>query len=176
MKKSLIIGMASVAIIGASLIGTSIYAATSTTVSGRLSLHQNGEYGNKGGRGMGPMMQMTDAEKTAFEAMSATEKQAYIITKRTEAEARRDAHEVVVDKLLAGTILTAEEEKIRQEIITQRTEMKAKRLEMEANREKIQIIRDKQKAGTTLTSEEQSLLDSMPKMGGHRGMGGHMRK
>lgn len=161
---------------GLGLAAASTFAAATSTNSSGASFHQNGEFRNKWGHGMGggmgPFAQMTDAEKTAFEAMSATEKQTYLETKRTEADARRDAHEAVVDKLLAGTALTADEEKIRQEIIAHRTEMKAKRAEMEANRAKIQTVLEKQKAGTTLTTEEQALLDSMPKMGARGGKGG----
>ncbi len=130
---------------------------------------------HRGGPMGGPMSQLTDAEKTALETMTNTEKQAFFEKKRTEMEAKRDAHEAVVDKLLAGTTLTADEEKIRQEIIAHRTEMKAKRAEMEANRTKIQAILEKKKSGATLTTEEQSLLDSMPKMGGRGGNGGPMR-
>lgn len=120
-----------------------------------------------GGPGrMGPMAQMTDAEKTAFEAMSPTAKQSYMEKKRTEADARRDAHEVVIDKLLAGTALTADEETLRKTIITERAERKLRHAEMEANRTKIQAILEKKKAGTILTTDEQTLLDSMPKMRG----------
>lgn len=124
--------------------------------------------------GMGPMEQMTDAEKTAFEAMSDTEKQTYMEKKHTEAEAKRDAHEVVIDKLLAGTALTADEETLRKTIITERAERKVKQAEMEVNRTKIQAILEKKKAGTALTADEQTLLDSMPKMGGRGGMKGMM--
>ena len=67
-----------------------------------------------------------------------------------------DAHEVVVDKLLAGTALTADEEKIRAEIITQRAERKVQK-------EKMDAIRAKLAAGTALTTEEQALVDSMPR-------------
>jgi hypothetical protein len=88
--------------------------------------------------------------------MSVTERQAFFEKKRTEMEAKRDAHEIVIDKLLAGTALTADEEKIRGEIITQRAERKAQREKMDAIRAKVQ-------AGTTLTSEEQAIVDSMPR-------------
>lgn len=168
--------MATLAVVGVSLIWSSIYAATASTSSiSSTSLHQMEGSGHKGWRGgMGPMAQMTDAEKTAFEAMSATEKQTYMEKKRTEMEAKRDAHEVVIDKLLAGTALTADEETLRKTIITERAERKVKQAEMEANRTKIQAILAKKKAGTSLTADEQTLLDSMPKMGRHGGMKGMM--
>ncbi len=113
---------------------------------------------------MGAMItELTDAEKTTLNTMSDSEKQAFFEKKITEMKAKRDAHEALIDKLLAGTTLTSEEETLRQEIIKERTEMKAKREEMEANRTKVQAILEKQKAGTTLTSDEQALLNTMPK-------------
>lgn len=107
---------------------------------------------------------LTDAEKTALESMSLTEKQAFFEKKRTEMEAKRDAYEAVIDKLLAGTALTSEEEAIRQEIVKHRAERKAHRATMETIRTKLQ-------AGTALTAEEQAIVDSMPK----HGKGGKMR-
>lgn len=173
MKKSLIVGMATLAVVGASLISTSIYAAASTNTNASKMTHGMEHFGMKMG-GKGPMAQMTDAEKTAFEAMSDTEKQIYMEKKRTEMEAKRDAHEVVIDKLLAGTALTADEETLGKTIITERAERKVKQAEMEANRTKIQAILEKKKAGTTLTADEQTLLGSMPKMGKHGRMKGMM--
>jgi hypothetical protein len=122
------------------------------------------------------MSQLTDAEKTALEAMTAEQKIAFLETKRTAAEAKRTAHEAVIDKLLAGTTLTAEEETLRSVIITERAERKAREAEMQAKREQIKAILEKKAAGTTLTTEEQALLDSMPQRGkkdgkkGGRGM------
>ena len=122
--------------------------------------------------------ELTDAEKTSLESMTDAQKQAFYETKRLAAEVKMEARETVIDKLLAGTSLTASEEITRQEIIKERAEHKVKRTEMKANMEKIQAIITKKKAGTTLTTEEQALLDSMPKgggrdKGGKRGGGGH---
>lgn len=121
---------------------------------------------------MGPMQELTDAEKTALESMTDTEKQAFFDKKRAEAETKRDAREAVIDKLLAGTTLTTDEETLRKEIITERAERKAKQAEMKAKMDQIKAIMDKKKAGTTLTTEEQALLDSMPKMDGKGGKRG----
>lgn len=117
-------------------------------------------------RGMGgPMMDnLTDAEKTAFSAMSDADKRTFLEKKRTEFEAKIEARDTVIDKLLAGTSLTTEEETLRKDIITERIAMKAKHTEMKAEMEKIKVILDKKQAGTALTTEEQALLDSMPKM------------
>lgn len=143
MNKSIIIGGA--LITGMTLAVASTFAATSTTTgttsttSSLKSFVQSMGEGGHGGHGMGgPMMsEMTDAEKTAFEAMSDTEKKTYMETKRTETKAKRDAQESVIDKLLAGTALTSSEETLRQTIITERAERKIKQAEMEANRTKI---------------------------------------
>ncbi|NDK08545.1 hypothetical protein EOM39_04870 [Candidatus Gracilibacteria bacterium] len=118
--------------------------------------------GNRGGkmgeRGFG-FAQLTDAEKTALESMSDTEKQEFFEKKREEQKAKMEAHENVIDKVLAGSTLTAEEETIKQEIITQRTERKTKIAEMEAKIAEIKPILEKKKAGTTLTADEQTKLD-----------------
>ena len=100
------------------------------------------------------MTELTSAEKTALESMTDTEKKAFFETKQTENEAKKIAHETVIDKLLAGTTLTSDEETVRQEIITQRAEMKAKQVEMDA----MKAILEKQKAGTTLTDDETAKL------------------
>jgi hypothetical protein len=78
------------------------------------------------------MTQLTDAEKTSLESMSDTEKKAFFDKKRLEAEAKKDARETVIDKLLAGTALSSDEETIRAEIIKERSEMKAKKAEFKA--------------------------------------------
>jgi|JI10StandDraft_1071094.scaffolds.fasta_scaffold71141_3 Spy/CpxP family protein refolding chaperone len=164
-----------VLIAGLTLAVATTFAATgnNTNTSGTVTNTNTSEMrwfgmgGHRGGLMGGPMSQLTDAEKTALASMTNTEKQAFFEKKRTEMEAKRDAHEVVVDKLLAGTALTADEEKIRAEIITQRAERKVQK-------EKMDAIRAKLAAGTTLTTEEQALVDSMPRWG-HGGKGGKMR-
>lgn len=168
MKKSILIGAAllSVATIGtvaSSFAASGMNSNTASTTQKMGKMFGQGE----GNRGMGgPMFEkLTETEQTALESMSDTEKKAFFEKKRAEMEAKRDAHEAVIDKLLAGTALMADEEKIRQEIISKRAEMKKERAEMEAKRKEIEAILAKKQAGTTLTSDEQALLDSMPKMG-----------
>lgn len=124
--------------------------------------------GHRGGQMGGPMNNLTDAEKTALTSMTDAEKQTFFEKKHTEMAAKRDAREAVIDKLLAGTALTADEETIRKEIITERATHKAQETQMKT-------IRDKQAAGTALTTEEQAIVDSMPKMGGRDGKGGPMK-
>ena len=103
--------------------------------------------------------ELTDAEKTALESMTDTEKQEFFEKKREEQKAKMESHENVIDKLLAWSTLTSEEETIKQEIITQRAERKLKQAEMEAKMAEIKPILEKKKAWTTLTSDEQTKLD-----------------
>lgn len=111
-------------------------------------------------RGKGLFMdELTDAEKTALESMTDTEKQEFFEKKREEQKAKMEAHENVIDKLLAWLTLTAEEETIKQEIIKERAERKTKIAEMEAKIAEIKPILEKKKAWTTLTAEEQAKLD-----------------
>lgn len=102
------------------------------------------------------MSQLTDEEKTALESMSDDEKKAFFETKRSENEAKMEARENVIDKLLNGEALSADEEKIKEEIKLQRAEMKAKRAEMK----ELRTLMEKQKAGTTLTADEQAKVDA----------------
>lgn len=112
-------------------------------------------------RWMGIMPQLTDEEKTKLESMTAEQKKAFFEQKITEAKVKAEAKEIVIDKLLAGTALTADEEILRQEIIKERADMKAKKAAMDANMAAMKTIMEKKKAGTVLTTEEQATLDSM---------------
>jgi hypothetical protein len=174
MKKSIIITSAVIA--GVGLLAASTFAATGTSTLGsklRWNMTQSGQVfrwhmdGNRWMNVNWPMgNNLTTAEKTAFDAMTTTEKQAFLEKKQVENQAKHDAHEVVIDKLLAGTALTPTEETLKQEMIKNRAEMKA-------NKAKIETILAKKKAGTSLTAEEQALLDNMPKMGGKWMRGWH---
>lgn len=76
------------------------------------------------------MNNLTTEEKTALESMTTEEKIAFFEAKKLEMKAKRDAHENVIDKLLAWEDLTADEEIVRAEIVKERAERKAK---MQAN-------------------------------------------
>lgn len=86
--------------------------------------------GERRGGWFGHLENLTDAEKTALTSMTDEQKKAFFETKKTQMEAIRTARENVIDKLLAWTTLTQEEENIRAEIITQRAEMKVEMEEM----------------------------------------------
>lgn len=102
----------------------------------------------------GPMIQLTDAEKTSLKSMSDTEKKAFFDKKRLEAEAKKDARKTVIDKLLAGTALSSDEETVRAEIIKERAEMKAKKAEFDA----IKTLLEKKKNWETLTADEEAKI------------------
>lgn len=106
------------------------------------------------------MNNLTDAEKTALTTMTDTEKQAFFEKKREENKVKRDAHENVIDKVLAGKTLTSDEETTKQEIIKERADKKAQKVQMEAKMTEIKPILDKKKAWTTLTADEQAKLDA----------------
>ena len=93
--------------------------------------------------------------------MTDTQKQEFFDKKRTEMESKMTAQNAVIDKLLAGTALTAEEEAIRKEIITERATLKAEREAREAKMQQVRTILQKQQAGATLTSDEEAILASM---------------
>lgn len=111
---------------------------------------------------MGKFMgaELTDAEKTALEAMTDTEKQTFFETKRTTQKAKIEAHENVIDKLLAWSTLTSEEEAVKAEIIKVRAERKLEREAREAEMEAIQPILEKKRNWETLTTDEQTKLDA----------------
>lgn len=72
---------------------------------------------------------LTTEEKTALESMTDDEKKAFFETKKAENDAKRIAHENVIDKLLSWEKLTAEEEVVRTEIIKERAERKADKIQ-----------------------------------------------
>lgn len=111
------------------------------------------------GRGMLP--QLSTEEKTKIEAMTTEEKQTYFETKKAEIQAKHEAKESVIDKLLNGETLTADDKKVVEEIKAQRAEQKTKKSEMEAKRVQMESLKTKLQNGETLTTEEQALVDEM---------------
>ncbi|MDD5213611.1 MAG: hypothetical protein PHG82_04265 [Candidatus Gracilibacteria bacterium] len=105
-----------------------------STMSGSMN-EMRGEMGMGGmmGAGFSTMTQLSDAEKTALTTMTADQKKAFFDAKMTDVKAKAEAKETVIDKLLAGTALTADEETLRQEIIKDRAAMKAQKTAMDAN-------------------------------------------
>ncbi|MDD3144589.1 MAG: hypothetical protein PHV23_00600 [Candidatus Gracilibacteria bacterium] len=88
---------------------------------------KSGERGERGEKG-GFMNNLTTEEKTALQSMTTEEKKAFFEAKKAEQIAKRDAREGVIDKLLAGQTLTADEEVVRAEIIKERADRKAEML------------------------------------------------
>lgn len=98
---------------------------------------------------------LTSDEKTKLETMTNEEKKVFFENKKLENEKKMESRELVIDKLLNGTTLTSEEELIKQEIITQRNEMKTKKVEMDEMRK----LMEKVKNWETLTTEEQTKIN-----------------
>lgn len=77
---------------------------------------------------------LTAEEKNTLASMTESQKREFFEKKRAEKKAKQTAQENVIDKLLAGETLTAEEEKIRQEMITERNARAEKKAEMKAKK------------------------------------------
>ena len=114
----------------------------------------------KKGKHMRGMNHLSEEDKALLEDMDETEKQEFFEQKREEYQAKRELQESVIDDLLAGNTLTAEQESVRAEMITQRAERKAQMLEKQEQRETMRAIMEKKEAGEELTQEEQELVDS----------------
>lgn len=103
---------------------------------------------------------LSDEEKTLVENMDEAEKREFFQQKKEEHKAVRELKESVIDDLLAGNTLTAQQEEIRTQIIQERAEKKAKRMQMEEQREVMKAIKQKKQSWEELTSQEQELLDT----------------
>ncbi len=100
---------------------------------------------------------LTDEEKTQLESMTDEQKQAFFETKRAEQEAKMEAREIVIDKLLNGETLTDAEKLIVEEIKTERAEQKQRKLQAE----ELRTLFEKSKNWETLTTDEQAKLDEL---------------
>ena len=100
---------------------------------------------------------LTDEEKTQLESMTDEEKQAFFETKRAEQEAKMEARETVIDKLLNGETLTDADKLIVEEIKTERAEQKQRKLQAE----ELRTLFEKSKNWETLTTDEQAKLDEL---------------
>jgi hypothetical protein len=78
----------------------------------------------------------------------------------TAEKAKREAHENVIDKVLAWSTLTSSEETTKNEIIKERAERKLERETRQAEMAIIEPILEKKRAWTTLTADEQTKLDA----------------
>jgi Spy/CpxP family protein refolding chaperone len=178
MNKSILISGAALATIG--LFAATTFAATSTapstgtnTMASMWSKMIHGWWWGHGKshvweqKGRLMMSDLTPTEQTALTSMTDIQKRDFFEKKHTEMEAKRDARESIIDKLLAGTTLTPDEEVLRKTIITERAAHVVKEIEVRAKMTEMKAIFDKKKSGTALTADEQKLLDSIQKMGVH---------
>lgn len=116
----------------------------------------------------GWMKWLTDDEKNQVESMTDEDKKAFLETKKAERNVEREAkqaerqvHEKVIDKLLEGESLTADEETLRAEIIEKRAERKIEREAKELERAEMKSIMEKKRAWEDLTEDEEAKLDEM---------------
>lgn len=111
-------------------------------------------FGWKWGFGWG-FHNLTDEEKTQLESMTDEQKQTFFETKRAEQEAKMEARETVIDKLLNGETLTDADKLIVEEIKTERVEQKQRKLQAE----ELRTLFEKSKNWETLTTDEQAKID-----------------
>jgi hypothetical protein len=104
---------------------------------------------------------ISDEQKIEIENMSNDEKRAFFQEKKTEMKAEREVKEAVIDKLLSGNSLSAEEKILRQEIISERAERKAKMQERKTQIEEIRALKEKKENGETLSEDEEAKLEEM---------------
>jgi hypothetical protein len=102
---------------------------------------------------------LTDEEKTALESMSDEEKQAFFDAKKEEMKIKKEAHKSVIDKLINGESLTAEQEAIRLEMLAKMEDMDWNH-RGKGHREGKEII-SKILAGDELRAEEETQLVEM---------------
>lgn len=103
------------------------------------------------------MKWLSTEEKTSLESMTTEERQAFTNQKRSERQAEMEAkrierenHEAVIDKLINGETLTADEQVILDEIKLKRAE-----------RQELRALMQNARAWETLTLQEQARLDEL---------------
>ena len=102
---------------------------------------------------------LTDDEKTSLEAMSDEEKQAFFDVKKEEMKAQKEATKGVVDALIAGDTLTANQEATRLEMIAKMSDTDSHH-KGKGNGEWKEIIA-KILAGDELSADEETQLADM---------------
>lgn len=100
---------------------------------------------------------LTDEEKTALQSMTDAEKQEFFETKKAEMDATRETHKAVIDKLIAGTDLTAQEEATRLDMLAKFEDENNSHLKRRDNGD----IIAKLLAGDELSDDEMSELEAM---------------
>lgn len=116
-----------------------------------------GEKGKKGAKHGGKRKgggNLTDEEKTALEAMSDDEKKAFFTAKKAEMNAQKEAGKAVIDKLINGESLTADEETTRLELLAK---IESKSTDGKKLREGTALM-IKVLAGSELTAEDEAAL------------------
>jgi len=131
--------------------GTTLSDVTEKIESGVESLTHSGEkFGKRKG-----LKNLTDDERLALESMSNEQKQAFFAEKKAEMTAQKEAGKAVVDKLINGESLTADEEATRLELLAKIEERSGSHSKPGAE------VIAKVLAGDELTDEDQATLAEM---------------
>ncbi len=184
----LVVGIASTWFVGISAANsgtTSTPSEKSSWMNQELKkIHKGHQFGKRKG-----LKNLTEDEKLALESMSDEERKAFFQQKKEEKKANKEASKAVLDALIAGETLSADQEANRLEMLAkieegkhQRNnadiiakilawdalseaeqielqEMQEKKAEREAQKALLEPIKAKLDAGEELTDDEQSLLD-----------------
>ncbi|NDK09321.1 hypothetical protein GW846_00905 [Candidatus Gracilibacteria bacterium] len=87
-----------------------IAEANGALMHGKMRGHEG--FGKRGG-----FKHLTDDDKIALASMNEAEKQDFFSEKKEQFKAQKNAHKIVIDKLITGEALTASEETTRLELI-----------------------------------------------------------
>lgn len=116
----------------------------------------DGEKKSKFGKRKG-LKNLTEEEKLALESMSDDEKKAFFDAKKEEMKANKEAKKAIIDALIAGESLTADQEAQRLEMLSEMEERIVDAKELKPGAEIIMKVL----AGDELTDDELSELSSM---------------
>lgn len=123
-----------------------------------LPKREGKHWGKRGGKK--GMKNLTDEEKTALESMSDEEKTAFFETKKAERQDQKQAKKTVIDKLIAWTALTTDEEVLRNEIAEKMNSNEGKRGGKRGSSENKELIK-KLVNGESITVEEKATIVEM---------------
>lgn len=158
----LVLGIASTGFAGISAASSgSTLSEIKSEVQQRVEAEKHTKRGHEGFGKRAGFAQLTDAEKTALESMTDAEKKAFFDAKKSEMEAQRTAHKAVIDTLIAGGKLTADQEATRLEMLA-KFETEATDTDHPA-RVGVDLIK-KLVAGDALTDAEKTELLNMQKI------------
>lgn len=120
----------------------------------------DGKSHSKNGWKMGK--NLTDEEKTALESMNDEDKKAFFETKKAEAKEKKEASKAIIEKIIAWTTLTSDEEVTRLEIVA-KMETKEQKSERKSKRSNSDIFKKVINLETLTDEEKETLLEMKAK-------------